>query len=354
MKDVRTARRTRWGELAHIIGARPDAARGDSVESSRLERDPSNILLLCPSCHTKVDRDPVAYPVEQLRGAKAAQEERVRAAAAQVGTAQVLPVVLTSVIQGGPNVVNDELIAQALLPLGLVRGRETTFRIDMPDPAEYGGRVEAYWQQSQHLLRNSLVRALRSHGSDQGQLGALACFGRADMPSLMALGSLLGNRVALQVLQPRRSDGRWDWPDLQAASPEFSWTDPASLPSKGPVALVLSLSVRIRLDDVLCAFEGDPSVRVVVFTVPQPDHELARGPAIGPAFHEAIRRCVSEVEAVLGDDRTIHVFPALPASLAVHFGAAITLNYMPRFEIYDRSGQGMFARAMTLPLLEPA
>ncbi|MFT3792328.1 MAG: SAVED domain-containing protein [Rudaea sp.] len=349
-QDVRTLKRVAWGELAHIIGARPDAARGDVVASPELAKDPDNIVLLCPSCHTKVDKDETAYSVELLRRAKQWHEERVRAAARYPASAQALPIALTSKIRDTPNEITDNLIAEAMLQVGLVRGRDDVFRIDLGDPAEHGGRTNEYWATQMRRLRFVLEGQLDGRSADQGPLSAIALFGRADMSSLIAAGTLVGNRCALHVFQPRRRDGRWLWADLAAKAPAFKWNATTPLEGDGPLVLVFSLSVRVPIADVLAVFPDDPRPRVVEFTVDEPGHELVQGPLVGPAFHDAARACVSELESHLRADRSVHVIPVMPASLAVHFGAAITLNYMPTYHIYERNGDQAFELAMQLPL----
>ena len=64
------------GEMAHVIARRPGGPRGvpeggaDSYE---------NLLLLCPTCHRKVDKAPEGtYPIDLLFGWKAEQEAEIR------------------------------------------------------------------------------------------------------------------------------------------------------------------------------------------------------------------------------------------------------------------------------------
>lgn len=349
LKDVRTSQRIHWGELAHIIGAEPSAARGDSVLSKKLETDPDNLVLLCPSCHTKVDRDAARYTVELLQQYKARLETSVRLAASQPASAQVLPIVMTSVIANTPNKVNDDVIAAALQQSGLVAGRDAPITIGPINPTQFGGRVAAYWEQHARELRFNLFAQLESRSAHRGSLDAIAFFGRADMPSLMAAGMILGNRNRLHVFQPKRSDGSWTWPQVDAKPPEFRWNDPKQLQGEGPIALVFSLSVRVPHRDVIAAFPVATPPRIVEFTVEHPEFELVKGPRVGTAFHDAVRQCVGEIELLLGPDRVLHVFPAMPASLATHFGSAMTLNFMPKLRIYDRDNQKKFAQALVLP-----
>lgn len=65
-------------ELAHIIGQKEDGPRGkeDLPLSQRDEFD--NIILLCPTCHTIIDKNPKLYPKETIRKWKREHEENIR------------------------------------------------------------------------------------------------------------------------------------------------------------------------------------------------------------------------------------------------------------------------------------
>ena len=53
-------------EIAHVIGQKIDGPRGIS-ELKLSERDLlDNILTLCPTCHTLIDKNEEEYPVELL------------------------------------------------------------------------------------------------------------------------------------------------------------------------------------------------------------------------------------------------------------------------------------------------
>ena len=54
------------GEAAHIYGENPGSARYDESLSSEFVNCCENLLMLCPRCHTIIDKNPDAYPVELL------------------------------------------------------------------------------------------------------------------------------------------------------------------------------------------------------------------------------------------------------------------------------------------------
>lgn len=74
-------------ELAHIIPASTKGPRAtEGSDLTEVERaDPANILVLCPTCHTMIDKGPSQYPAEVLRRWK---ERSQRARAVAFGTPQ--------------------------------------------------------------------------------------------------------------------------------------------------------------------------------------------------------------------------------------------------------------------------
>ncbi|MCY1032172.1 HNH endonuclease [Corallococcus sp. BB11-1] len=66
-------------ELAHIVAQSVDGPRGASGLSPGQRDGIDNIILLCPSCHTLVDKKPKSFPVKLLHEWKAEHEQRVAA-----------------------------------------------------------------------------------------------------------------------------------------------------------------------------------------------------------------------------------------------------------------------------------
>jgi 5-methylcytosine-specific restriction endonuclease McrA len=69
-------------ERAHIVAHSPAGPRGRGTEGGPAVDDPANLVLLCPTCHTKVDKVPAEYPAEMLLEFKATRA----AAVARVGS----------------------------------------------------------------------------------------------------------------------------------------------------------------------------------------------------------------------------------------------------------------------------
>lgn len=64
-------------ELAHVIGQSEDGPRGTEDLPIEDRDNYENIILLCPICHTKIDKFPLLYPIETVRNWKRTHEERI-------------------------------------------------------------------------------------------------------------------------------------------------------------------------------------------------------------------------------------------------------------------------------------
>ncbi len=63
--------------ICHIAGERPKAARYDPSMTDEERRDFSNLILLCPNCHNRIDElEPAQYDVASLQAMKERAERR--------------------------------------------------------------------------------------------------------------------------------------------------------------------------------------------------------------------------------------------------------------------------------------
>lgn len=119
------------GEIAHIAGENPTAARYDGSMSDEERREYANLIYLCGDHHTQVDRQEKTFPIGRLREFKAKHErhvfERLRAAQPNIGFAELE--VLTKAI-AGPRAAFDNNLD--LLPI-----REKMTKNDISE-ASYG------------------------------------------------------------------------------------------------------------------------------------------------------------------------------------------------------------------------
>lgn len=76
-KDPERKRSIPIAERAHIIAHSDDGPRANPILTESERAAPENIALLCPTCHTIVDKAPDEYPVQDLLDAKQARKQLV-------------------------------------------------------------------------------------------------------------------------------------------------------------------------------------------------------------------------------------------------------------------------------------
>lgn len=64
-------------EVAHVISAGVEGPRTDTDATSEDLRQPENLILLCPTCHTKIDMADLDYPADLLGKWKADHYARI-------------------------------------------------------------------------------------------------------------------------------------------------------------------------------------------------------------------------------------------------------------------------------------
>ena len=77
------------GENAHIYGEKPGSARYDASQPASFVQSDANLIFLCSSCHTIIDRNVTEYPATRLFEMKRLHEEeivrRIEDAAPKIG-----------------------------------------------------------------------------------------------------------------------------------------------------------------------------------------------------------------------------------------------------------------------------
>ena len=196
-----------------------------------------------------------------------------------------------------------------------------------PEPSSRG-RDAGYWQAIKDLITEKLEAGLARRGGQFGDKPALAMVGLADIPALFFLGQTIGDRYKrFQYSFNREHILRW--PDTDALPPAFISSE---LPQgEGPVALVLSLSAAVPRGDVTAAL---PGARIVEFTVPEPSYAMVTNRRVIHAFRDELQKLLSQLEATT--TQAIHVFAAVPAALAIEFGALLTTQHQHPYIIFDR------------------
>ena len=335
------------GELAHNVAASVQGPRGDSSRSAALSDDPENLLMLCRKHHKTADTLPTEYRESTLRRWKDRHEAAVLHAAQLTRGEAMYPLIASaSQIGGHPVQIEEPATIRAILNEGAVpTSKPYVLKLDtlaQPD------NESSYWSSQVNRLRDELRLCLTQRQRDNADV-PIGLFALAEMPALIALGHTLGDKAPLRIYQFSRHIGSWEFQCPGQEPPIFTYKVPGIIGASG-VSLVISLTAPIEPERVL-AVMADDAIPIIQFTTPKMSTELVQSAEAVFAFRKAFRACLNEIEAAAPRAAPIHLFPCLPASLAVALGCCIMPKVSNPIVIYDaKGGGGKFGRCMELPL----
>lgn len=239
----------------------------------------------------------------------------------------------------GPNAVrvSDGEVTAALAPV------EPAEAVVLNLGDRYSDGTGRSWVGAIAEIENTVAR---SRASDE----PLAIFAIAPIPMLVALGALLGDKLPGVVFERHRHLAdvdpvrAWCW---EADGPELDW-----LPLKPPrahrgatdVALMLSVSGSVDHNAVAEVLPRQhPQYEI---KLKKPGTNVVRTKAQLASFVERWRQALDHIRETYGETVRVHVFPAVPVSVAVECGRRM-LQADPTLRIYNATG-GAFRYALTV------
>lgn len=330
-----------FGFLAHIVADSPDGPRGDKFRSVLLAKSLENLMLMCARHHKLIDVDaPNDHPESLLLAMKAEHERRIARNVAISPDMASHVLRFSAKIGENPALVSTREIFEAMLPHRHPASGET---IDLElVGAAFQDNEAAYWDIQRLNLGRQFETAVRSRIERQ-DIRHLSVFALAPQPLLIELGRLLGDIVPAVIHQRHREPATWGWQENQPAL-GLKVDEPAH--HSGPVALKLAVSAEIddgRIHQVL----GDDAA-IWSITAIDAHNDILRQPEDQADFRRRLRWIFNRIKAVHGQSTIIHVFPAMPASLAVETGRV----WMPKADapmrLYDQNGSSGFTHAFDI------
>lgn len=332
-----------FGYIAHIVGDSEDGPRGDKVLSPKLAKELSNLMLLCGRHHKLIDvDDEEGHPVELLHAMKDAHETRI---ATNTGISEEYA---SHVLRFGASIGNHEALVStqaifAAMPPDRHPATSQTIDLEMLNQAIKDDEPD-FWE----LQRKNLDRlfADRIGGRiERQEIRHLSVFALAPQPLLIELGRLLNEIVPITVHNRHREPtATWNWQrdrpvlDFLVSRPEADAT--------GRIALKIAVSATVN-DDRITRVLGDDAA-IWTITIAKPGNDVVRQPEDLSVFRTTLREVYNEIKAQHGEGQVIHLFPVMPASLAVETGRI----WMPKADlemlIYDQNREKGFVPTLSI------
>lgn len=334
-----------FGFIAHIVADSPDGPRGHPVRSPQLAKSLENLMLLCARHHKLVDVDGLAeHPEEYLLAMKAEQESRIALLTGidQDRASHVLR--FAASIGSNEALVSTQAIFSAMPP-DHHPATGQTIDLEMIGHAYQDNDPEFWRAQQVNLQRNFAARV--GGRVERQEIRHLSVFSLAPQPLLIELGRLLCDIVPAVVHQRHREPATWEW-QRDRPTTHYRRSQPAEDRS-GCVALKLGVSATVTDDRIERVLGEDAAIWSLC--AENPHNDIVRCPEDQVAYRQALRSLFDAIKARHGDNVPIHVFPALPASLAVETGRVWMPKADPELRIYDQQREMGFVPALTIGLL---
>jgi hypothetical protein len=329
--------------IAHIIADQPGGPRGNPKLSELLKSDITNLMLMCDKHHRLIDREDVpGHPVERLKAMKALHEKRIDAVT-DIALDKQSHVILYGAnigAQGSPLSLREA--ALGMFPERYPASQQPVL-LSLGN-SSFEDRTPEFWQFEGMQIQNMFAQQIRPR-IKSGEITHLSVFALAPQPLLMLLGSKLSDIPFADVYQRRKEPQSWTWED-GPLSFDFTTIEPAN-PKTGDAALVFALSATVTDERVTSVLGSEiPIWRV---SIPKPDNDFVRSRVQGDAFRKLMRHLLDKIKATHSEKATIHVFPAMPVSLAVDFGRVLNAKSDLPLVVYDQNMKlGGFVKALSI------
>lgn len=326
-EDPLTKQKLNWTNLAHIIGDSSEGPRGEKDASEKYGKDINNIILLCPTCHKRIDtkEGEKKYPVKVLRQMKDEHERRIRKIMSAPPINESTVLIYTAKIDGDSPVISDDTANNTIMPRNFPDNRYPT-RIEM----KHAGKVERneeYWKEELDNLKFEFEQSIKRR-IDNKQTSHLSVFALAPQPLLVKLGRYIAEFVPTSIYQLHREPKTWNWIDDNSEIIKIN--EPTDKTKKPILVFGLSSNIRPRVESHYKADEAS----IWEVTIKNPNNDYLKSEAQLKEFRQKVRHVMEDINhnAASGN---ISVYMAMSNACAIEFGRIRMPKADRHLDLYD-------------------
>jgi hypothetical protein len=317
-----------FSQMAHIVAFKPDGPRGKVKARPTAINDISNLMLLCPECHHLIDARPDEYPREVLEKYKKDHEERIFRLTAIKTDSKTTVVQLKSRIGSQTVAIPVPEIYKAISP----RYAEDPQGIII-DLTNIDGQDDGFYRAAMRTIKRR-VESLYETGMEVDKTRHISLFALAPIPLLVFLGSQLSNKVAVESYQRHRDTEDWVW-KIDGEPIEYIFLKRQSGTDSSSVALILSLSGTIQISELPAEIDQRFSIYEITLARATPRPSFLRTREDLLRFKDIYEEARSSIRRDHGGLVAVHLFPAVPAPIAVLCGRELLPKVDPVLVVYD-------------------
>lgn len=328
------------GEVAHNIAASENGPRGnekpfwhhiDSSDDTNYNAI-DNLLLLCPECHTEVDKNPQKYTVEILREMKWRHERRIRILTQITDDRECLLVSFVAPIAKRTFHLTQDDMAVSLSRSYYFSGQENRIDLSINSDIKDGEAVKL----QANILQGRFTTFVKPRLEEQRR--TVAVFALAPIPLLIYLGTLFPTGTRLLIFQKLRNStiSEWYWAPSCNISSVFSTVTPPKPNQKHLPCLVLEGTDYISDERIMSSIqESEDKVDIWRIQAKSPRYDLECNDGVLKEWNALILETMNKMRSIYGHHIPIRIFPAINNALAIETGIARLEKTDPEWIIYD-------------------
>jgi CBASS immunity sensor of nucleotide second messenger signals len=343
--DALTLSETNYSNIAHIVAASKDGPRGDSHVPLNERNHEQNLMLVCTKHHKLIDSQEhvSSWPPEVLTEHKREHEERIQWLTSFGPASKTKIIRLRCRIGGDPVQIPFDDIQRAVAPR--YPADRQGLDIDLTN-IRVSERLEYLAIASEEIEKS--LSSLGDQGVSLDPPVHVSVFALAPIPLLIKLGNAVSNKIQMDVYQRHRSPVSWNW--KTGGTPVQYKT---ILLKKGAdskrVGVLISLSGTIAHEHVPREIWDNCTIFELTLEGLTPSLTFLETKGGLDAFRVAYHSLLGQVQATVPTTTEIHLFPAVPAPVAVVCGHDLLGKAHPQLHVYDFSqSAGQFAFALTV------
>jgi hypothetical protein len=269
-----------------------------------------------------IDDRPEDYTRETLEKYKASHEKRLRHVTDLGPDRKTAVLILKAPIGGDTVAVPFDQVVEATAPR-YPSSREGTIS-DLTSISDQG---PAFIETAKDTIARDVERFLGASG-EGFKADHLSIFALAPIPLLVFLGRQLSNKIPADVYQRHRDTENWTW---KRSGPPVKYVFKRRRSGNGSIALILSLSGEVPLD----ALPTGGTVYEITLHDATPKPTYLRTRRDLEDFRLVYQEALGTIIKNHGLVKTIDVFPAVPAPVAILCGRELLPKVHPRLRVYD-------------------
>jgi hypothetical protein len=252
--------------------------------------------------------------------------------------------VLKGLVAGRATDISDDEMQSAAAPNYVKRRQRVEIDLtSIPDMPH-----EAFWTMAALAIDSHMAR-IHQMRADAGKSLRLSVFALGPIPLLIHLGAKLSDKIDVDLYQRHRNPETWSWKDGPGDATYITRRLTAG-DADGPVALLVNLSGRNDAGAVATANVGDnPTIYEITLGDQQPTPLFLNTRGDLERFTVEYVRTLARIREAHAHATRVHLFPAVPAPIAITLGRSRLPKVDAPFLVYDHDQRaGGYIRTMEI------